>query len=172
MTGRSIILNAIYFALFLALQVIFFLNVSFTSYAFCFIYIGFLLLLPVETPPLTLLALSLFLGLSVDIFYNTLGIHTAACVLIGYLRPHIINFLTPRGGYDEGSELTVFALGFPWLAAYASIVVIIHHITLFMIEAWEFDTFFLSLFKALCSALFTLVVYFLVQYLVFSRQSK
>jgi len=172
MTGRSLIVNALYFLLFLALQVIFFLNLSFANYAFCFIYIGFLLLLPVEIPPLTLLILSFFLGLSIDVFYNTLGIHTAACVLIGYIRPYLINFLTPRGGYDEGAELTVFSLGFPWLAAYASILVVVHHITLFMIEAWEFDTFFLTLLKALCSALFTLVVYFLLQYLVFSRQSK
>ncbi len=172
MTGRTIVFNVIYFLLFLALQVIFFLNLSLANYAFCFVYIGFLLLLPVETPPLLLLLLSFLLGFSVDIFYNTLGIHTAACVLIGFMRPYVINFLTPRGGYDEGAELTVYSLGFRWLAIYAAVLAIIHHLTLFMIEAWEFSIFFHTLFKALCSALFTLVVYFLFQYLAFSRRSK
>jgi len=109
------------------------------------------------------------MGLCVDIFYNTLGIHMAACVLLGFMRPYVINFLTPRGGYDEGAELTVYSMGFRWLATYAAILVVIHHLALLMIEAWEFDIFFHTLFKALCSALFTLVVFFIFQYLAFSR---
>ncbi len=169
MTGRSLIQNAIYFLLFLALQIIFFLNLSLGNYAFCFVYVGFILLLPVEIPPLALMLLSFLMGLCVDIFYNTLGIHTAACVLLGFMRPYVMNFLTPRGGYDEGAVLTVFSMGFRWLATYATILVFIHHLALFMIEAWEFSIFFHTLFKAICSSLFTLVVYFLFQYLAFSR---
>jgi hypothetical protein len=102
-----------------------------------------------------------------------LGIHTAACVLVAFLRPHIINILTPRGGYDAGTQISFSSLGFQWLVTYASLLILIHHLALFFLESWGFHIFFFTLLKAISSALFTLVVFLLFQYLFYSpKRSK
>jgi hypothetical protein len=173
MNTRNIIFNLFYFLMFFLLQILLFQNISLSSYAFCFIYVGFLLTLPIEMSKLLLMVIGMATGLMIDIFYNTLGIHTAACVLIAYMKPHIINILTPRGGYDAGAQLSISSLGFQWVFTYAAILIFIHHLALFFLESWGFNAFFFTFLKALCSTLFTLSVFILFQYLIYSpRKSK
>jgi hypothetical protein len=171
MNTRNIVYNLLYFLVFFLLQIFLFQNISLSSYAFCFIYIGFILTLPVEMSKLLLMVIGMGTGLIIDIFYNTLGIHTAACVLIAYMKPHIINILTPRGGYDAGAELSISSLGFQWVFTYAAILIFIHHLALFFLESWGFNDFFFTLLKALASSLFTLTVFILFQYLRYSPRS-
>jgi hypothetical protein len=168
MKPKDIVISLIYFLLFAALQIFLFFNMALFGYAFCYIYIGFLLILPIETPKLLLMLIGMSTGLIIDIFYDTLGIHTAACILVAFIRPHIINILTPRGGYDTGSEVSLSSLGFQWVITYASLLIFAHHILLFFLESWGFHIFFFTLFKAICSTLFTLTVFLLFQYLFYS----
>jgi hypothetical protein len=84
------------------------------------------------------------------------------------MRPHIINILTPRGGYDTGTEISLSSLGFQWLVTYASLLIVIHHLALFFLESWGFNIFFFTLLKAICSSLFTLIVFLLFQYVFYS----
>jgi hypothetical protein len=168
MNTRNIIYNLFYFLLFFMLQIFLFQNISLSSYAFCFIYIGFILSLPIDTPHLLLMIIGMGIGLIIDIFYSTLGIHTASCVLVAYMRPHIINILTPRGGYDAGAQLSISSLGFQWILTYATILIFIHHLALFFLESWGFNAFFFTLLKTLCSSFFTLTVFILFQYLIYS----
>ncbi|MFL5728748.1 MAG: Rod shape-determining protein MreD [Cytophagaceae bacterium] len=168
MKPKDILISFVYFLIFSALQVFLFLNLSLFGCAFCYIYLGFLLILPIETPRLILMLIGMAAGLIIDIFYDTLGIHTAACILVAFLRPHIINILTPRGGYDTGSEVSFSSLGFQWVVTYSTLLIFIHHIALFFVESWGFHIFFFTLLKALCSTLFTLTVFLLFQYLFYS----
>jgi hypothetical protein len=172
MRSTSNILSLIlHFLLFLGLQVLIFKNLALYNYALCFIYIGFILLLPFDIPSLLLLLLAFFLGIIIDIFYDTLGIHAASCVLIAYMRPHIINLLTPKGGYDKGTEVSIFSLGFKWIFTYAVILIFIHHLTLFLIEIWGVKLIGPLLIKTTASAAFTLIVFTLFQYLFQSSRS-
>lgn len=168
MKPKDIVASVIYFLVFGMLQIFLFLNTSLFGYAFCYIYIGFLLILPIDTPKLLLMLIGMATGLVIDIFYDTLGIHTAACVLVAFLRPHIINILTPRGGYDAGAHISLSTLGFQWVTTYAALLILIHHLVLFFLESWGFHIFFFTLLKAICSALFTLTVFLLFQYLFYS----
>ena len=82
--SRSVILQVISFFLYLFFQVLILKNVVLFDTAFCFLYLGFLLLLPVETNPLVLMGVGFLLGFSVDMFYDSLGIHAGAAVFIMY----------------------------------------------------------------------------------------
>jgi rod shape-determining protein MreD len=122
-------------------------------------------LLPFDVPHILQITIGFFLGITVDIFYDTLGIHAASCVLIGYMRPYIINILTPKGGYDKVSEVSVITMGFQWIFTYAAIIILIHHFTLFVLEMWGIKLILPLVSKTLASSLFTLTVFTLFQYL-------
>jgi hypothetical protein len=111
--------------------------------------------------------LAFFFGLSIDLFYDTMGIHAASTVLIAYMRSYIINFLTPRGGYDASTEISIPALGFQWFVVYAIVMIFIHHLFLFLIESWGLGVFFRMIGKTIMSTLFTLFVFILFQYLFY-----
>lgn len=165
MRSNNIFSFVLYFFLFVIFQILIFKNLALYNYALCFIYIGFILLMPFDIPPILLITVSFILGIIIDIFYDTLGIHAGACVLIAYMRPYIINLLTPKGGYDKGTEISISAQGFQWMITYAGIMIFAHHFTLFVFEVWGIKLFFSLLLKTLASTLFTLIIFILFQYL-------
>lgn len=165
MTQKNILVTIGNFFLYLFLQIVIFRNFNIMDTAYCFVYINFILLLPFEMSPLLIILLSCGYGFIVDIFYNTLGINMAASVLIGYLRLHLINVLTPRGGYDASAELTISSMGIQWMLIYSTILVFAHHLLLFILEAWGFTSIGLILSKTVMTTLLSLFVILLFQYL-------
>lgn len=135
--------------------------------AFCFIYIGFLLLLPFETNKVLLLIWGFVIGFFIDIFYDSLGIHMAASVLMVYLRSYWINLITPRGGYEVGMEPTLKLMKFEWFATYSLPLIFVHHFALFYIETGGFSLFFFTFVKVISSVVFTFVTIVLLQYLFY-----
>ena len=68
------------------LQVLLFNNMDYFYLVSPYIYIIFLLDLPLNVKTPSLMLIAFLLGLTVDYFSNTMGLHTSACVLIGFLR--------------------------------------------------------------------------------------
>ena len=160
----TIIRQIFSFVLYLAAQVFFVRNLSIFGYAFCFVYVAFLLLLPFETPPVLLLLLGFASGFTADVFYDTLGIHSAACVLLAFLRPSVIRLITPRGELDTNMRLSLKAMGPPWFISYTVVLVFIHHAFLFSLEAANTSLILPVLIKTVCSTLFTTLVIVILQY--------
>jgi len=165
----SQILNFLFYIL---AQVILVKNLVLFDTAFCFIYVAFLLLLPFEIGILVILLLGFITGFLVDVFYNSLGIHTAACVLMAYLRTYLIRFLTPRGGYEAGAKISLNSLGLRWFSSYCLVLIFIHHFTMFFLELGGFELFFFTLFKIITSTFLTFIVIVIVQYLSGSIYSR
>jgi hypothetical protein len=157
--------------LFMTLQILFLRNVVLFDYAFCFIYIGFLLFIPFEFGAIPLLITAFITGLFVDIFYDSLGIHAFSMVLAGFIRPFWINGITPRGGYEQGALPNINSMCLQWYLLYALPIVFIHHLTLFTIERGNFTLFHLTLLKAFSSTLFTFILLVVFQYL-FKQQRR
>lgn len=156
-----------YFIIYLTVQILLVRNLVLLNFAFCYIYIAFLLLIPLEISPILYMLIGFATGITADFFYNTMGIHTAACVLITYLRPFILRFLTPRGGYEQGVEPTLKSMGMEWFIVYSAIFILFHHVALFYIEASEFSLFLFTLGKVIMSTLFTLIILIVTQYLFY-----
>src|SRR3954463_6991862 len=97
------ILQVISFFVYLFYQVLILKNVVLFHTSFCFLYLAYLLLLPVESNPLFLMAIGFIMGFFVDVFYDSLGLHALACVLITYIRNYWLNMITPQGGYDSNA---------------------------------------------------------------------
>lgn len=163
MNNRSVIQFLSYF-LYVGIQVTMLKNLALYDVAFCFIYAGFILALPIETNPLIVLLLGFFTGVSVDVFYDSIGIHASATVLISFLRIYWINVLTPQGGYELGASPTLKQMGMFRYLSYAFPLLFIHHFSLFYVEG-GFSQFFFTLVKVFLSTCFTLIVLILVQLL-------
>lgn len=163
--NRSVLINGISFVIYLFLQVLIFKNSVLFGSAFCFIYIGYLLLLPVETNPLWLMLIGFGMGLFIDMFYDSVGIHAAASVAVMYLRNFWLARVTPQGGYDSGAVPGLAADGLQWFLIYATPMVFIHHALLFFIEVGGFQYVGFTLLKIIFSTLYTMIVILMVQYL-------
>ena len=168
MNSSTIIKHIVQFVLFVALQILLMDSLVLYGTVFCFIYVAFLLFLPITINRVFLLFLGFIAGFAVDIFYDTMGIHAAASVLLAFLRPHVLNLITPRDGYDTNDSVNLHVMGWRWFLAYTIILVLLHHIAVFYLEMISFEIGWHTIAKILLSALYTTLVLVIIQLLFFS----
>jgi hypothetical protein len=168
--NRSGIFAVVYFVVYLLAQVMLFKQLVLFDTAFCFLYVAFILLLPIETNPLLLMLVAFLLGFCVDIFYDSLGLHALSLVLVAYLRNYWLGTITPQGGYDAGEGPTLAVNGLQWFMVYAVPLVFIHHFVLFFTEAGGFGIFWYTMQKVITSLCFTMTVILFLQYFSFDRR--
>lgn len=160
------------FVLLVSLQILILNNIQLGTFINPFLYILFLLSLPVNLPKLLLLPIGLFTGLTIDMFQNTPGMHAAACLLMIYVRPYWLKLIAPRDGYDIETEPSIKKLGFAWYMAYASFLVFVHHLFLFYIEVFRFSEFIDTLTRIALSSILTLLLIIIAQYLTSKPKSS
>lgn len=164
MTLREILSTSLLFLLYLVLQILLVRNLVLFDYAFCFIYIACILLLPNELGLTWLLLIAFVTGLIVDTFYNTLGMHAAASVLMAYCRPLIVRSQIDVPGLETRIEFSLRELGVGAFFRYVLILALIHHTALFFIEASSLTLLVPTLIRVAASALFTTVSIVLIQF--------
>jgi len=139
--------------------------------AFCYVYVAFLLLFPFEIRPVPLMIIGFICGLLIDIFYDTLGMHAAGCVLIAFLRPYWAKAVPPRGGYEMGMKPTIKVMGFIWFLIFTLPLIFIHHFVLFFVEVGGLHLLGFTIVKVISSTMLTFLVIVILQYL-FYRSSR
>lgn len=137
-----------------------------------YLYIAFLLMLPIEIPRWLELVLGLVCGLVMDMFTNTLGLHASACLTLAFIRPLLLRAIAPRDRYEFGQKPSIQAMGLFWYVKYAGLLILVHHSWLFFIEVYSFKNLHLTLLRIILSAILTFVLAVLSQYLLFSRRNK
>ncbi len=166
----TIIRNFIRFIILILVQVLIIKNIELGRFVNPFLYILFIIALPFETPKWLLLLSGFLLGITIDMFYNTMGMHAAATVFMAYIRPSILNLFSPREGYEFGTQPTIQYLGVPWFLSYSAILIVLHHFILFYLEVFRFSEFFPTLIRIIVSSVSTLVLVVLSQYLFQSKK--
>lgn len=139
------------------------------EYGFCFIYVGFLLMLPFDQERMSGLLIAFVLGLIMDLYYQSGGIHSAACVFLMFVRPALLSLLNPKSGFELGMRLTVSQMGWLWYLLYAAILVFIHHLILYSLDAFNFAHIARVFMQTIVSTFFTISMILTVQLLLFSR---
>lgn len=157
------------FFLLLLIQVLILNHIEFSGFINGYLYVLFILTLPFETPKWLLLFASFAMGISVDIFCQTMGIHAFAALCMGFFRPYLLEVIAPREGYDIGVKPDVNSFGFYWFLKYATILVLAHHIVLFYTETFTFHQFFFTFLRVILSTVFTLILIVLSQLLILKR---
>lgn len=155
------------FALYAGMQVLIVGQLSLFGLGWCFLYLGFVLFLPLRTPIALQLLLGFGMGLAMDISYDTGGLHAAAAVLLAYLRPWVLRLLTPRDGYDAQDTVNVHQMGWQWFMVYLLLLVGLHHIAYFFLELGSFQHPLITLGRVGMSILFTSTALLIIQLLFF-----
>lgn len=137
-----------------------------------YIYPLFILLLPFETPVWLLLILGFTMGITMDMFMNTAGMHACATVLLAYLRTNVLNALLPKNLSEYPNQSPgVKNMGWIPFLVYSSFLIVIHHAVFFAIELWSFTNIGYLLLKILASSV-TSLLFIIVYLLLFTRQSS
>jgi rod shape-determining protein MreD len=161
---NSILRFGLIFILLILLQVLLFNNIQFSGYVNPYVYIMFILLLPIDIPSWLLLILSFVTGLIIDFFSGSPGMHTSATVLVAFIRPYILRIVSPSDGYESGSDPSMLSYGFRWFFFYALLVVLVHHTALFYLEVFRFAEFFRTMLRVLLSSIFSMTFILLIEF--------
>jgi hypothetical protein len=132
-----------------------------------FLYIIFILTLPFKIKHTPLIIISFLMGYFVDLLSgNIMGIHTASALLVGFLRPTIINIVSSsESDYDTKHAPDYKNMGSKWFFTYAGLLVFVYNLSYFFLEHFTLSGFFKTIFIAIANTIFTLLVFFIYQFL-------
>lgn len=144
-------------ALLMALQVLLFNRLQIAGLCFPMVYILFLLNLPTRLPRWGEMLIGFAVGLLMDIWFNSLGVHIAACTAIAFLRPLLLSNLVQEMERVNG-EVRSLSIGRIEYVKYVVILTLIHHFIVFSLEAWSLQNWWIILLQIICSSIMTLIV--------------
>ena len=151
-------------------QILFLRNLAVFGHAFGFLYLLGLLILPSTVRTIPLMLIAFCIGFILDIFFETIGMHTAAATLFAFLKPIWLKAASPTGGLDEAEEPSLGQIGFGRYISYAFPLLFVYSLVFFIADQWGTGGFFGILSKSFFSSLFTLLLTLVVQLMFFSRK--
>jgi rod shape-determining protein MreD len=166
---KDIMKYLLMFAILIGAQLLVFNNIEFSGYVNPYVYVLFILMLPFEIPRLVLLGGSFAIGLVIDLFMGTPGVHSSASVLMAFARPRVLSLFSPREGYQAGTLPRISEFGLEWFVKYTMMLVLLHHFALFYLEVLTLHHFFATFIRALLSSLLTSVILIISQYFIFRK---
>ncbi len=161
--NSTVLFNIIRFFLLLAAQVAIFDSFNFSGYLNPFPYVLFIILYPVNGNRFGLMLSSFAIGLTMDYFLNSGGVHAAACITLAYLRPAFFRF--SFGVSYEYQTIKINDRLTPERFSFILICVITHHFVLFVLETFRISFFWTILLQTLLSTIFTILMCIIIIYL-------
>jgi hypothetical protein len=156
--------------LILSLQILVFNTLNITGYINPYIYPLIIILLPFDIAGWLLLVLSASVGLFIDLFTGTLGLHLFSLVLMGGLRPSIVKFLS-LDRFDPDASINVKQYGLIVSIVFLSILFSVHHFSYFIMESFSHSGFGHTLLRATSSA-FVSIIFSVIILLLFYNSKK
>lgn len=136
-----------------------------------FVYIIFILELPIRIAPITLLLSAMGMGLVIDLFYDSLGFHASAAVFVAFLRFYFLKLIIPKDGLDPNASPVISSIGRLKYGLYIFLMLLCYHLWFFIIEIFRFSDFFLRFSQAIVSAIFATILCFIIHF-IFQKQKK
>ncbi|NOY51439.1 MAG: rod shape-determining protein MreD [Chlorobi bacterium] len=167
--NNIVVKNIVRFLLLVLVQVFILNKLNLFGYLSPFVYVLFILLLPFRTNKLLLLVLAFLIGLTIDVFGDTPGLHASATVLMAFIRPSVISVFFGRIEFTQKEAPDIKKLGFIGFGKYAFVLVMVHHFSLYFMEALSFSRFFDTLKTTFLSTLLSMVLIYIIVFL-FSRK--
>jgi rod shape-determining protein MreD len=162
--NSTLLENSARFILLLAAQVLIFNRIDLFGYVNPFPYVLFIILYPVNGNKSGLLLASFFLGILMDMFCNSGGVHAAACIVLAYFRPSIFKF--SFGLSYEYQTVKLNDILTPERFSFILIAVGIHHSVLFILEVFKISLLIDILLRTVLSTLFTIITCIIIIYII------
>ena len=161
--NSAVIMGFVRFFLLLAAQIIIFNNIDLLGYINPLPYILFIILFPVNGNKQLLIISSFLLGITMDLFSNSGGVHTTACLILAYARPFIFKF-----SFGVSYEYQTIKINDSLTSerfSFLLVSVVIHHFTLFILEVFQLSFLWDILLRTIIGTLFTLLICILLIYI-------
>ena len=156
-------MNFVRFFLLLTAQIVIFNNIDLFGYINPFPYILFIILYPVNGNKPMLIISSFLLGITMDLFSNSGGVHAASCLILAYSRPYLFKFAF--GLSYEYQTVRINDVITPERFSFLLLAVIVHHFTLFILEVFQLSSLWDILLRTILGTLFTLLICIVLIYL-------
>jgi rod shape-determining protein MreD len=165
------VLQIIRFVALVLFQVLVINHIRLGGYVHPYIYLIFIMLLPFNTPKWQLLVLGFVLGLTIDLFTGTPGLHAGATTLMSFCRPSIIKLVTGNQKFENITEPNLGQLGGIWILRYVFCMVFVHHFALFILESFSFRLMGQVLLRILLSVPVSIFLIMMILY-IFNTEKK
>jgi len=109
------------------------------------------------------LIIAFITGLAIDSVFNTGGIHAFSSVMVAYLRPFILRFISNPYDLEQTVRPGIKSIGFNNFVKYAAILLLVHNLAIVYLEVFSFSSFFLNFVIALINTALTLLVCLLLE---------
>lgn len=170
--AKILLENILRFIILILAQVFLFKNIGYYNLAAPFPYILFILLLPIRISNGLLFILAGLCGLTIDAFYDTMGIHSAACITLAFVRVIFINITLHTEDYEAMTTPGISEISFRWFLIYAFTLTFIHHFVLYLLEIFSFSHFFSTLTSIFFSCIFTVIIILLFEFLFYKQKRR
>lgn len=165
------VLQIIRFVVLVLFQVLVINHIRLGGYVHPHIYMIFIMLLPFNTPKWQLLVLGFVLGLSIDLFTGTPGLHAGATTLMAFCRPSIIKLVSGNLKFENIQEPSLGQIDGMWMFRYVLCMVFVHHFALFFLESFSFHLIGQVLLRILLSVPVSIFLIMMILY-IFKREKK
>jgi hypothetical protein len=169
MTFKYSIQNFLLFVAVFLLQVMVFNNVNVYGLGFPMVYVLIILLIPVLQPAWFVLLVSFLIGLSMDFFTDTGGLHAAAATLMAFARIFVLQRMEPQAGYSKDDRPGLLNFRMNWLAVYFGMLIAIHHLFYFILEEGSLYRLVDIVLKTAVSSALTLILILVLNIFLFRR---
>ncbi len=160
------------FIVIMLIQLLVINNIELSSYINPYIYVAFILLLPIKMKAWQVVLISFFTGVVMDAFSSTPGLHIAATNLLGFLRYYYLRAATTKEDQEGWVVPSISQKGIVWFGFYGFFLLFIHHVVLFFLEIYGFGEFFATLWRAFLSTLVSLMLIIIGQLLFYNVNRK
>lgn len=158
--NSTLIINIFRFVVLLLLQVMLFNNIDLFGFVTPYPYLLFILLYPLNTNRAGLIIISFTMGLLLDAFNNSGGVHAAACVSLAYFRESFLKFAF--GVSYEYHMMRITDKISSELITYVALAVVVHHTILFTLEIFNYNFVLEILLRIVTSSIFTIGIILLI----------
>ena len=147
-------------------------NINLSSFINPYIYVLSILLFPIGMNGALSLLMAFLIGITMDMFHNSMGIHASASVLLAFARIQFLRITMSPEELENPQEPSLSHKGINWFLIYGSILILLHHTSLFFLEILSFKNFLFTFSKVLISSALTLLLVILGQVLFYRGSSK
>lgn len=162
--NSNFILNIIRFITLLIIQIFVLNQINFGGWINPYIYILFIILYPINSNKFGFITASFLLGLIMDIFSDSGGVHATAALLLAYVRPSFLRFAFGLS-YEYQTIRIAEKLSVDRFT-FIMISILFHHLILFTLELYRFDLFFEIITRTILSTIFTFIICIISIYLI------
>lgn len=162
MTQKTVFTYLISLFVYIVMQTALLNKMVISNFAFCFFYVGFLIYMPFNISRITLLILGFLVGLVIDVFGDTIGIHMIACTTLMFVKP-----FWQQTTLGDMRELTGFismkGVSIIRLMVYTIPLLLLHHALVFLLDSIGAGFQLDIVLRVLFSAIFTFFVLVIIQ---------